>query len=365
MVVSKKLKFKKGIYLLTIENHKYVGSSVNLYTRLLRHNSSLKSGIHENQILQRCIDKYGIDKLQYRVLEICSNDIEYIELLKREKYYIEKENTDLNIKLDPVTQQGALTIVRPVYQFDKFGTFIKRWDSMAEASRYYKISSSNIGVACSNPQRQRIAAGFLWSTSPEYPYPIPIIYVFDKEGTLLSKHADTVDIYETYFQNSARKTVLSTLKKKIDSNIPYKYYYLSTNKDFKIPKKITYNPTFIALLQENNPIINIYNEKGKLVSAKRFTEYAGYHRLAKRIESENIVDITQPITEINLHVDNSKKSVQVKVKKLSTNEIIKYPSVVKAVINTFGSYDTNIYKNVIKHMNRQSPYKGFLFIRDC
>jgi phosphotransferase system IIB component len=189
--------------------------------------------------------------------------------------------------------------------------------------------------------------------------------VFDKEGTLLSKHADTVDIYETYFQNSARKTVLSTLKKKIDSNIPYKYYYLSTNKDFKIPKKITYNPTFIALLQENNPIINIYNEKGKLVSAKRFTEYAGYHRLAKRIESENIVDITQPITEINLHVDNSKKSVQVKVKKLSTNEIIKYPSVVKAVINTFGSYDTNIYKNVIKHMNRQSPYKGFLFIRDC
>lgn len=63
-IMDKKLKNVKGIYKLTIANHIYIGSSVNLYKRLLSHFNSLKSNNHDNEYLQRCVNKYGIENLK-------------------------------------------------------------------------------------------------------------------------------------------------------------------------------------------------------------------------------------------------------------------------------------------------------------
>ena len=125
MEISKTYKNCKGIYKLTIGSHIYIGSSVNLYKRLLVHYRELRKNEHENQYLQRAVLKYGIENLEYEILEIEDDNIEYIDLLKREKHYIEYYKADLNLKLDPVSQNNCITTSKKVFQFNQFGEFIK------------------------------------------------------------------------------------------------------------------------------------------------------------------------------------------------------------------------------------------------
>ena len=61
MVIDVKLKNKIGIYKLMIANHIYVGSSINLYKRLLVHSNELHKCEHHNTHLQRCVNKYGFE----------------------------------------------------------------------------------------------------------------------------------------------------------------------------------------------------------------------------------------------------------------------------------------------------------------
>lgn len=53
-----------GIYKLTIKSHIYVGSSVDLRKRLNCHIRQLERGIHDNEYLQRCVNKYGLVNLK-------------------------------------------------------------------------------------------------------------------------------------------------------------------------------------------------------------------------------------------------------------------------------------------------------------
>ena len=122
--VDKKYKFLTGIYKLIINEHVYVGSSVDLYKRLRRHYRDLLRNKHDNYYLQRAFNKYGEDYLQYEVLEILDN-VTHEELLVREKYFIDLFQADLNLKLDPVTQQNCITTSVKVFQFNLYGEFIK------------------------------------------------------------------------------------------------------------------------------------------------------------------------------------------------------------------------------------------------
>ena len=124
-MIDKKFLYKTGVYKLQIEHHLYVGSSVNLYKRLGAHFRSLRNNTHNNQYLQRCVNKYGMDNLTYEVVEIYEN-ISAEDLLKKEKYYIETLCADLNLKLDPTTQQNCITTSRPVYQFTLFGELVQK-----------------------------------------------------------------------------------------------------------------------------------------------------------------------------------------------------------------------------------------------
>lgn len=366
MEIDKTLRYKTGIYLLKINNHSYVGSSKNLLNRIRRHYTDLRRGVHDNQYLQRTVDKYGIENLTYSILEFLPSDIEIIELLKREKYFIDFLHSDLNLKLDPVTQQGCVTTCKKVYQFNQFGELIKEWTSETEAADFYQIHSSNIIKACKNPERQRIAAGFLWSYEKIYPYKLKVIYIFDLNGKFLSRHQNTVEVYETYFPNDPRKRVLSQLKKKIDYPVPYKYIYLSSTLDFKITKKEKNvdEYTLSELLRKQNPLINIYTDKGDLRSSKHFLDITNKTNIRKKIENKYTFKEVKNLSIIDLEIDNSKKNSKVVVKSLTTKEEKSYGSITKAIIALFGKYDDSLYKNTVKHIIRGTPYKGYLFIRD-
>lgn len=66
---------KSGIYKISTDNHIYIGSSKNLYSRLMEHRIDLINGKHSNQFLQRVCDKYGIENLRIDIIEFCEPEI--------------------------------------------------------------------------------------------------------------------------------------------------------------------------------------------------------------------------------------------------------------------------------------------------
>lgn len=84
-----------GIYCLknTIDDRCYIGSAQKLNYRLWNHKHKLIKGNHANNILQNFVNKSGIDKIYFEILETVSID----KLLEREQYYIDTLKPEFNI----------------------------------------------------------------------------------------------------------------------------------------------------------------------------------------------------------------------------------------------------------------------------
>ncbi len=84
-----------GIYkiLNTIDERIYVGSSKNMEKRFNVHKCELNTKKHKNPHLLNFINKYGIDKLSFEVLEYCEKD----KLEEKENYYFTLLSPQFNI----------------------------------------------------------------------------------------------------------------------------------------------------------------------------------------------------------------------------------------------------------------------------
>lgn len=84
-----------GIYCIeNVTNHKtYIGSSKNIYQRLLKHFALLRHNKHENPHLQSAWNKYGEDSFRWYILELCDNS----ELAKLEQQCIDLFGAEYNI----------------------------------------------------------------------------------------------------------------------------------------------------------------------------------------------------------------------------------------------------------------------------
>ena len=73
-----------GIYKIynIITNDCYIGSSYDLTKRKQRHSRDLKANKHHSLILQRAVNKYGINNFRFKILELCVVD----DLLNKEQY---------------------------------------------------------------------------------------------------------------------------------------------------------------------------------------------------------------------------------------------------------------------------------------
>lgn len=80
-----------GIYSIeNIINHKkYIGQSVNIKSRWMKHKSELNNNNHDNDYFQKAWNKYGEENFEFTILEECSKDM----LNERECYYIDLYNT--------------------------------------------------------------------------------------------------------------------------------------------------------------------------------------------------------------------------------------------------------------------------------
>lgn len=84
-----------GIYCIenTINHKIYIGSSKNIYQRLLKHFALLRHNKHQNAHLQNAWNKYGEVYFRWFVLEFCDNSV----LAEREQYCMDLFGAEYNI----------------------------------------------------------------------------------------------------------------------------------------------------------------------------------------------------------------------------------------------------------------------------
>ena len=203
-----------GIYLLQINNKRYIGSSVNIKKRLRRHRTLLRNNKHDNKYLQNLYNKYN--KCEFKILEICDKNITSLELRTKEKEYIINLNVEINIG-DPVLGMGG-TLDKEIYQYTKEGQFIKKWSSATEAAKILKVSCAPLH-SCANPNVKvsKSAYGFIWSYEE-----LNNINYSNNTGSNLEKRAvilttiDKLNSYEFISLSEAAKFVVSFIKYKGD-----------------------------------------------------------------------------------------------------------------------------------------------------
>jgi len=92
--ITRELKVS-GIYCIenTISHKTYIGSSKNIYQRLLKHFALLRHNKHQNLHLQNAWNKYGESNFEWFILELCDSN----KLTEREQSCIDLFGAEYNI----------------------------------------------------------------------------------------------------------------------------------------------------------------------------------------------------------------------------------------------------------------------------
>jgi hypothetical protein len=166
-----------GIYKIQnkINNKCYIGSSINILTRLQKHKSLLRKNRHNNSYLQNAFNKYNESNFSMEILEICNLE----NLLEREQHYVNLYG-DYNITKEVIRNTpseesklkhsktrkelyrlGLLSkTTKSIIQYDLKGNFINNWNSITEASIKLNINPSTIIRVLKGTYKQ--GKGFIW-----------------------------------------------------------------------------------------------------------------------------------------------------------------------------------------------------------
>ncbi len=84
-----------GVYQIVnlVNGNCYIGSSVQIESRIFKHLAFLRRGDHPNGHLQAAFLKYGEQSFDYKLLEVCDKEI----LLSREQFYLDALRPEYNI----------------------------------------------------------------------------------------------------------------------------------------------------------------------------------------------------------------------------------------------------------------------------
>jgi group I intron endonuclease len=104
-----------GIYKITsLEDCSfYIGSSINISSRWKRHISQLKNKNHSNYYLQQKYQKYGLENLNFEIIEFCDK----IKIKEREQWYLDNLKPILNI--NKIASGGDMISNHPLKDFLK------------------------------------------------------------------------------------------------------------------------------------------------------------------------------------------------------------------------------------------------------
>lgn len=198
MKITRDLK-KEGIYcIINIKNKKkYIGSSINIYQRLLKHRSLLRKNKHQNRKLQNSWNKNSEELFDFYILEYCKES----ELIEREQYYIDTLKPEYNItiivernilskesrKLQSETRKrriksGEIKLFsKTIHQYDLEGEYIRSYNTIKEACRENNIHQSTVCRFLNGTYKK--GGNYLWSL--EYKDHLePYIFIRNDSGKL-------------------------------------------------------------------------------------------------------------------------------------------------------------------------------------
>lgn len=242
-----------GIYSIEINNKLYIGSSYDIKGRWRQHKSDLKNNRHHNAHLQAAYNKYH--NIKFTLLEHCETSISDEDLRALEKQYKEKLGY-YNIQ-DPETHFG----IKEVYQFNKDGTFIKKYASCAEAAQELQVSISNImHAAQENEIYTKSAAGFYWSYTSTLSTRIDKretpVHQYDIEGKYITSFKSLKELHDNIFPNIKYSTMAQAINDChnyiIASYGGYRYSYIKTQQ---------LDNTKLLFIRKNYPVIQILDNK--------------------------------------------------------------------------------------------------------
>lgn len=158
---------KSGIYrIYCVPNrHSYLGSSVEISIRWSQHRISLRSGRHNNPILQHAWDKYGEHAFTFSVLEECDKE----NLAEREQFWLDKLNPKFNCMrivsprkdFSPEMRSKAIASLRARANLI---THCPRGHVYDEANTYMNAKGKRICRACNT---ERVRAVYASETSEQ------------------------------------------------------------------------------------------------------------------------------------------------------------------------------------------------------
>ncbi len=211
---SLKGKIISGIYLIQIEKHHYVGSSTNIKKRLRTHRKMLRNNNHDNCYMQNSYNKYK--KAYFKILEITDRKILNLDLRVKESLWIKKLSADLNID-DPIKGIGG-SVMKPVFQYNMKGEFIKEWKSAVDCSIETGIPYAGIHSAANPNTVSKSSKGYLWS----YIKFDKIEYTNNTGSNLIRKSVYVYDINGKYIKEYSS---LSDFARQLALDINYQYHW--------------------------------------------------------------------------------------------------------------------------------------------
>lgn len=115
------MKYASGIYKIRniLNNHYYIGQSINLNKRKYTHFSLLRNNKHSNRYLQSAFNKYGENNFVFEIILYCESK----ELIYYEQSFIDKWDSKYNIWKECVT--SPLGIKRSLETIQKMKNTLK------------------------------------------------------------------------------------------------------------------------------------------------------------------------------------------------------------------------------------------------
>ena len=177
------LKDKSGIYCITCEvnNQNYIGSSKDIYKRVVKHYSNLRLGNHPNKRLQADYNKYGIDKFKVSILEETNENLfekerdyqksyglsKLYNLMIKDTYHSDSQRlawatqSHETHKTKEYREKMSKLKSNRIGQFDRYdGHKIAEYENSDEACKASGLAKSTL-LGCCNGSK-KTGKGYIW-----------------------------------------------------------------------------------------------------------------------------------------------------------------------------------------------------------
>lgn len=164
-----------GIYSITnkVNNKRYIGQSLNIKNRWRSHINELKKNSHINSHLQNAWNKYGEEKFDFEIIQICKQS----DLDSNEQYWItyyDSLKNGYNLcsggggcsgykhTAEELSKMRSVQNPEPVLQMDENLQIIRQWESASQAAKTLGSYVLAIKNCCEKTNHVKSAGNYIW-----------------------------------------------------------------------------------------------------------------------------------------------------------------------------------------------------------